>query len=638
MAERIVKNQLPAPDHPLYQFSFFEPVQWTEGERQIWRARERLTPSEWAAKYVNVVGGSMPGPWRNEAVPYLVKPMDTYALPHVRELVICAVAQSGKTRAAYNCLFWSLDNDPGPAMTVMSGQGPLNKFYADFLIPTFRESERLAALLSDNPDDTAKKRIKLKTGVPLYPAWATSAAALATFGIRYMIFDETDKYPPTVGDETDPITLGEKRQRVFERRGGYKRIKISTPTRDSGYIWKALLNCHQIWAYDVVCPTCSKSQRMHIDQLRIPDDITPEELAITRAARYECQHCADLWDERAREKAIRAGGWVAPKGADLPRPEKVGFHFPAWIVLDVSLTEIAEKWLKAKDNRAAEIDFYNDVLAENFEDNFSERKEDRVLALRDERPAGVLPGLDAAGREQIATLIMAIDTQDRGFYYEVRAFGFGQEMETWGIRCGYVETFGGLEQILSAAYIDPRGITYRISAGGIDTGGHRTSDVYDWCRLHPGMMAIKGQQRQTTPYRVTLLDRYPGTGKLMPGSIRLWNIDTNFYKNQLNQKLDIAPADPGAWHLNREYTEDYARQMCTEYRDERDLWQCPSGKPNHFWDVSTYGLAVADVMGVRFMPRPETQTKPQPPEPLQTAESTPEADRPRRRPSWFNRR
>ncbi len=584
-----------------HQFSFFEPVPWTPSERSIWRKRERLTPSEWSAKYINVVGGAMPGPWRNASVPYLVKPMDTYGLPYVRELVLCAVAQSGKTRAAYNCLFWSLDRDPGPAMTVMSGQAPLNKFYADFLIPTLRESERLAALVSPNPDDTAKRRIRLRNGVTFYPAWATSTAALATFGIRYIIFDETDKYPPTVGSETDPITLGEKRTRVFERRGGYKRIYISTPTTASGYIWQRLVDCHQIWAYDVICPECNHPQRMQIDQLRHPKDKTPEEIESGRLARYECISCGAQWDERQREKAIRAGNWTATKGANLDRPEKVGFHIPAWIVLDVSLTEIAVKWLKAQKDRAALIDFYNDVLAENFEEDFSERVEDKILALRDERPPGLVP-------PGTSTLLMAIDTQQVGFYYEIRAFGYGQELESWQIRFGFVESAAALAQIIyNSEYKDIEGNAYQIQVGFIDSGGtkekgakhSRTWEVYEFCRLNPIIKPIKGQQRQNRAWKVFKVDNYPGTNKPIPGGLLRYDLNVTYYKDMLAAKLAIPPSDPGAWHLHAEADTDYARQMCAEYRDERGLWQCPRSKANHLWDVSVYAIALADILGIK---------------------------------------
>ncbi|MCK5682267.1 phage terminase large subunit family protein [bacterium] len=597
-----------------HQFSFFEPVHWTGSERDIWRKRERLTVSEFAEKHITVVGGAMPGPWRNQSVPYLVQPMDTYGLPYLRELVICAVAQSGKTRAAYNCLFWSQDRDPGPAMTIMSGQQALNKFYADFLIPTMQQSERLAAQLSHNPDDTAKRRIRLKSGVTFYPAWATSAAGLATFGIRYMIFDETDKYPEFVGKETDPITLGEKRTRVFERRGGYKRIYISTPTNDSAFIWKKLQSCHQVWVYDVCCPACGKTQQMKMEQLRWPEKHTPEELESQRAARYHCQHCDDIWDERRREMAIHTGAWRCTKGADLTRPGKVGFHIPAWIVLDISLTEIAVKWKKAQHDRAALIDFYNDVLAEPFEDNFSEREEDRILALCDERPASLVPLNTAA-------LLIAIDTQQIGYYYEVRAFGYGLELEGWQVRVGFVESDDALKRIIyGSRYTDSAGTAYQIQVGFIDSGGtkekkaqhSRTWEVYEFCRLNPIIKPIKGVQRQSRAWKVFKVDTYPGTGKPIPGGLMRYDLNVTYYKDMLAGKLEVPASDPGAWHLHEKtpVVEDYARQMCSEYRDERGYWQCPSSKANHFWDVSVYMLALADILGIKDWKQPDSAAQP----------------------------
>lgn len=622
----------------LQQFSFFEPIQWTAAERHIWRRRERLTVSEFAERHINVVGGAMPGPWRNHSVPYLVKPMDTYGLPYVRELVICAVAQSGKTRAAYNCLFWSQDRDPGPAMTIMSGQEVLTKLYADLLIPTMQQSERLAAQLSDNPDDTAKRRLKLKSGTTFYPAWATSASALATFGIRYLIFDETDKYPPVVGEETDPISLGEKRTRVFKRRGGYKRIYISTPTRESGYIWRKLQSCHQAWVYDVVCPKCGKAQQMQAEQLRYPEELTVEELESRRAGRYECPHCSDLWDERRREMAIRAGAWRCTKGAELARPEKIGFHIPAWIVLDISLTEIVAKWLASRHDRAVQIDFFNDILAEPFEDNFSEREEDRILALCDERPPGLVP-------PETACLLMAIDTQQIGYYYEVRAFGFGLDLEGWQVRVGFVESDAALERILyGSEYRDANGNPYQVQAAFIDSGGtkekkakhSRTWEVYELCRRNPILKPIKGVQRQERSWKVFKVDTYPGTSKAIPGGLLRYDLNVTYYKDMLAAKLEVPATDPGAWHLHEStpVVEDYARQMCAEFRDERGLWQCPRSKPNHYWDVSVYMLALADILGVKHWRQPTAGP--------QTAAVVKNDERSssggRNRPGWFNRR
>ena len=44
---------------------------------------------------------------------------------------------------------------------------------------------------------------------------------------------------------------------------------------------------------------------------------------------------------------------------------------------------------------------------------------------------------------------------------------------------------------------------------------------------------------------------------------------------------------------------NFAKQMCAEYQDERGYWICPKGKDNHHWDIAVYGLALADIMGIR---------------------------------------
>jgi hypothetical protein len=65
--------------------------------------------------------------------------------------------------------------------------------------------------------------------------------------------------------------------------------------------------------------------------------------------------------------------------------------------------------------------------------------------------------------------------------------------------------------------------------------------------------------------------------------------------------LQIPGIDPGAWHMNRECSEAWADQMCVEYLDERQIWVCPKGAANHAWDISVYGLCLADYVGTRYM-------------------------------------
>jgi len=113
------------------------------------------------------------------------------------------------------------------------------------------------------------------------------------------------------------------------------------------------------------------------------------------------------------------------------------------------------------------------------------------------------------------------------------------------------------------------------------------------------------------PWRVGNIDTYPGTSKPIPGGLKLHRINSDYYKDLLASKLEIPSGDPGAWHLHSEVSEDYAAQMCAEYRDERGQWQCPKHKPNHYWDCSVYALAAADIIGVKFW-RPEGEASAEP--------------------------
>ena len=113
-----------------------------------------------------------------------------------------------------------------------------------------------------------------------------------------------------------------------------------------------------------------------------------------------------------------------------------------------------------------------------------------------------------------------------------------------------------------------------------------------------------------SPYSITRIDSYPsrdGKLKQIPGGVQLVNINSNYYKNWLSNKLGISTADPGAFHLHRETTKEYAQQMTSEYIDDKGLWQAFRQRANHYWDCEVLALAAADFMGVKFMGIPASR-------------------------------
>ena len=83
--------------------------------------------------------------------------------------------------------------------------------------------------------------------------------------------------------------------------------------------------------------------------------------------------------------------------------------------------------------------------------------------------------------------------------------------------------------------------------------------------------------------------------------------DATYYKDILAKKLDVNPEDPGAWHLNSETTEEWARHLCAEFVNDKGLWERIGSRPNHGLDCSVLNILAAEVLGVKYGERPREE-------------------------------
>ena len=570
--------------------------------RRRMRTPEKIRVSEHARLYRVVTEEPHPGPWRHELAPHTVKIMDTYGLPYVREVWFCGVDQSGKTNSMLNCLHWAADVDPGNIFYLMPTEATGQKVTQEKLIPMIRESKRLKRQVSSREDDTSMARIRLRHGVVIRPAWANSAASMATFAAKHCFGDEVDKYPERVGKETGPINILRKRNRLY--RGRYKRFFASTPAQM--IIYQGTMACRQVWEHRHRCPHCGELFRPDGQCLVLPEGLASTEIDQDTEISYACTVCGGLISEQERMRLLAEVNWVCIKGEDVARPATVGFHHRAWDCRDVPLHEIAAAWVAAQHGGVVEkIAWANGYEAEDYVFEQQDRKEDFILRLRDEsHPRGLVP-------RDTSCLIVVADTQQLGFHYAVFAFGWGESLPLTKIEHGYVESFSQLNNIALGTWQDAEGKEYRAMSGWIDSGGgtnpakpqhSRTSEVYRFCNQYKSWRPIKGKQRVDQGWSDTWMDFYPSRGGLrekIQGGLKRYNIDVTLYKDDLATKLMIEPDDQGAIRLDAATTSDYAGQLCAEYRDERGLWHCPSGRDNHQWDILVYALAAADIMGIR---------------------------------------
>ena len=601
-------------------------------ERLVYRRRKRIPVSQWAEQHIMVTRGPLEGTkWRNKTAQYLAGIMDASFFFSVEEIVLCAADQVGKSVAVDICLGYAIDRAPGPILSVYPDEDTTKENIRDSILPMINQSPRLRTYLTGSFDDEGVKRISLRH-MQIYTAWAHSAARLANRSIKYVKFDETDKFPDTAGKkEADPISKGEKRTRTF-RYSGRKVWKSSTPTIEAAFIWQALNNCQVIFDYFVCCPDCGHMQYMEFTRIRVPEGMRdPEKIENENLAWYECAECESKWSDLKRDVAVRWGHWRA-RGTDLElfaylkkhKPRKIGFHLPSWLSHFVGLSEPVAAFFRGQADTNKLKDYLNSHAAEPWRIYAHEREEDKILALCDDRPRGFVPegGLVSCLTAGVDT--QGVDAQTGGFWFEIRAWGWGIALESWQVREGYVDSFDALAEILfDTRYEDVDGNEYFVRFVVQDAMGGRTSEVYDFASAHRGqMLPFQGKGSMTQPVAYSNLSFYPGSSKKIPGGLVLLRADVNYFKNQLSGKLAIKPDDPGAWHYHAETTQEWARQMCAEVIDEKKgVWVNPKDRANHGWDCSVYNLVAAEVIGVKFMKPQIPKTSDRRPDAPQTKNS-----------------
>lgn len=611
--------------------------------------RPRLVPpSEWSLTDRRMPSAdSHPGAYRLEFARYAAKVMDTWAQPWVREVWFCGVDQAGKTNAMLSCIGWSVRHAPGNIFYQMPDEASSDKIMGKKLVPMLRETPSLAVHLSPRADDTTLGGVTLTNGVSIIPSWAGSPTSTATFSAAYCFTDELDKCR-MVGKEASPVERIRKRGR---NKRFSKNFFSSTPA--GAYIYSGTMSCVQVWAAAARCPACNDLIVMDEEHVVIPEGATVDSIkADPTCIEYACT-CGAPWDEAARTWAHDHGGWVCIKGADVAKPVDVGFIESAFPLPDISLASIAQTILRARSgDMSARRDLAHGIKAIDYKEETKERQEDAILALCDDRPAGEV-------HIDTDILTMHVDTQDAGFWYTIRGWRYDANITSWLVKAGYVPSanfadFSGLDRLIfDSEYRDALGRTYQISYGIIDAMGHRTSEVYAWCK-RSGFFASQGaSKRKSIPVTVNKQEVFPGTNKQIPGGLNLYSLDTHYHKDMLVNKLSTDPTDPGAWVLHSgvhtlqlgslaldpslklpHALEVYAKHFCAEYRDEKGLWQCPEGKANHLFDCEQMAIALANYLGFANMISDKHPSAPSPAHKEETQHHSPDASRP----GWFHSR
>lgn len=469
--------------------------------------------------------------------------MDACSDPNIQEVVVMAGAQLGKTEAILNIIGYHIHHDPSPILVLQPTLDMAQAFSKDRVASgLIRSTPALRDKVKDprSRDSGNTTLHKVFPGGALTMVGANSASGLASRPIRLVLCDEVDRYPTSAGTEGDPIQLARKRSATFWNR---KIVMVSTPTNKGASRIEEAFEQSDQRRFHLPCKHCHHEQVMKWANVRWDDD--PE------AAAYMCDGCGVLWSDSDRRWSIRNGTWIASKEFN----GIAGFAINGLCSPWTPLADGVKDFLAVRKNPEQLRVWTNTYLGETWEDA-GEQIDDYDLAERRE----VIETIP----EDVMFLTCGTDVQDNRL--ECSIVGWGRDDESWVIE--HVTLYGdpstpqlwsALDSVIFKTYDTINGRQMGIRATCVDSGGHFTNSVYQYCKKHTGrrVFAIKGVGGEGKP----------AAGRPSKANVAkcpLFPIGVDTVKSLLFARMRISEQGAGYIHFSDRLDEEYFRQLTAE--------------------------------------------------------------------------
>ncbi|WP_313338414.1 phage terminase large subunit family protein [Stutzerimonas nitrititolerans] len=589
-------------------------LQYADGAEQYRSAYLRgLQPDpelwidEWADEYMRIprdTGAAEPGPYRTDRTPYAREPMRCLSPSHPAKRVVTKVAsQMMKTQIALNWIGGCIHMAPANILMLLPSLG-LAKRVSGRVDKTIKATPVLRDRVAGSRSRDSRNTLDTKEfeGGTLFATTAGSAANLAEVSARFIYGDEVDRWDVDVDNEGDPIELAETRGTTFGRNAKF--YFSSSPTIKGVSRIDDLFQQGDQRHYYVPCPHCGEHQVLEWTNLKWADDFS--------WAGYLCCNpdCGALIEEHHKGQMLANGEWRAHTEGD---GETVSFTLsalympPGWL----AWVDLAKQYAKAQlaaargDLEPMQV-FYNTRLAQVWDSAQEMTKASELKARAEEYRLGSVP-------TGALILTAAVDTQ--GDRLELLVIGWGEGMERWVIDHQVIQgnpaderTWAALDERLKTRYRHSSGVELAICATAVDSGGHHTDEVYQFCRLRRwrNVFAIKGASKPGRPViaqRPSKVDvSWRGTTEKQ--GAELWMIGTDTAKDWIYNRYPLLDG-PGALHFSIDLADDFYDQCVAERKITRYVkghkrieWVKGKADRNEGLDLLVYNLAMAHYLGL----------------------------------------
>lgn len=578
------------------------------------RPDPELWIDEWADEYMRIPresGAAEPGPYRTARTPYAREPMRCLSPAHpCRRVVTMVASQLMKTQIALNWIGGCIHMAPSNFLMLLPTLGLARRVstrVGHTIEATPVLKERVAKARSRDARNTMDT--KEFEGGTLYATTAGSAANLAELAARYVYGDEVDRWDVDVDNEGDPIELAETRTSTFGRNA--KVYFSSSPTIKGASRIADLFAESDQRHYYVPCPHCHEMQVLQWENLKYTEDYS--------RVQYLCANpeCGCLIDEHHKGEMLAKGEWRAHAEGD---GETVGFYLNAlyaplgWVSW-LGLAKQHDKAKKAQDKGDLEPMqvFYNTRLARLWDSAQEMTRASELQARAEDYRLGSAP-------TGVLILTAAVDTQHNRL--ELLVIGWGEGMERWVVDQQVISgdpaderTWFALDEKLKSRYRHSSGVELAICATAVDSGGHHTDEVYQFCRLRRwrNVFAVKGASKPSRPVIAQRPSRVDVTrkGNTEKHGAELWMVGTDTAKDWIYNRYPLNEG-PGALHFSNDLPEDFYQQAVAERKIARYVkghkrieWVKGKADRNEALDLLVYNLAMAHYLGLHRYKEPE---------------------------------
>lgn len=554
-----------------------------------------MTVSEWADAYrmLSPEASAEPGRWRTDRAPYQRAIMDALADDRCYKIVVKSSAQVGKSEVILNSIGYYIDYDPAPMMYLLPTDSMAATFSKDRVSPMIRDTTVLKKKVDDAKSRNTGNTIfhKKFEGGHLTFVGANAPSQLASRPIRILFADEIDRFPDSAGTEGDPLQLAIKRTTTFWNR---KIIEVSTPTIKGASKIDKEYESSSMEHLNVACPHCGEFQTYEWEQLKFDHVSGTADFTLLG---YQCRHCGVIEREVLwKKQPIK---WIAEHPE---RKDVRGFHLNELASPWKHWEEIIADFLEAKrQGREMLKVWHNTSLGLSWEEDGDLDIKDILLKRREFYNCEV--------PKEVLVLTCAVDVQDNRLEYEV--VGWAKDKASYGIKYGVLygdpgkrEVWAMLDDVLFSNYKRRDGLEMQIMTTCIDSGGHHTETVYQYCRKREmrRVWAIKGQGGSG----ISFIQRPTKRNK---SGAWLFMIGVDVGKDTMASRLKTDFADePGFCHFPMEPDRGYDEQYFTGLTSERRNIRTVSGRiiinwvkkyegiRNEPWDLRVYNSAALEIL------------------------------------------